>query len=206
MIKTVECYSGKSCDRTLSLSWNSCDMKQVILPNLSQVVIVCALLFFQVPDWRLCDLICESYVYSQLQTKSEGTVLGIRKFSEKKNGSPRHTKLTDISGFLLCTAILSYKTACGHREYCPISHRNCEDSSNEVECFLHEMPQKAISNSVFQTGFKFSTVNKTCNNILENEGKHKNLQLLIKRTPSILCPEKVVKYYTIQSLITIMEC
>lgn len=51
--------------------------------------------------------------------------------------------------------------------------------------------------------FRLSTENKACNNILEN--KSKNVLLLIKGTPSILCPKKAGKYSTVQSLITILE-
>lgn len=105
-------------------------------------------------------------------SKISKTVLGTRKFSEK-NWGPRHTKLTDIFGFLLYTAVPSHTALYGDREYCLISHRSSEESSSEVECFLYEMPQKTINNSVLQTGFKSSTVNKTWNNILESEEKHK---------------------------------
>lgn len=60
--------------------------------------------------------------------------------SSVKKWSPRHTKLTDISDFPLCTSVLFYKTAYGHKEYCLISSRNCEDSSDEASCFHDEQP------------------------------------------------------------------
>lgn len=92
------------------------------------------------------------------------------KFSEK-NLSPRHTKLTDICfSSVHHSSLIKQRAVIGNTVP---SHTGTEDSSDEVECLLYETPQKAINNSVSQTGFKFSTVNKTCNNILETEEKHK---------------------------------
>lgn len=78
-----------------------------------------------------------------------GLSLAYASLLEKKL-SPRTTKLTGISGFLLY--IRSYKIPCTYREYCPISNRNGEGSSNEVECFHYETPQKDLQQHTREWG------------------------------------------------------